>query len=55
MTTIHISKETKQKLDKLKIHRREPYEDLLKRLLMNWELKGRVVDETEINKGKKTK
>jgi len=33
MTTIHISKETKEKLDKLKIHPREPVGDVVKRLL----------------------
>jgi len=32
-TTIHISKETKERLDALKVHRREPYEDVIKRLL----------------------
>jgi predicted CopG family antitoxin len=32
-TTIHVSKETKEKLDKLKIHPREPYEDVIKRLI----------------------
>lgn len=34
-TTISISKETKDRLEKLKIHPREPYEDVLKRLLEN--------------------
>ncbi|MGC8936432.1 MAG: DUF7557 family protein [Candidatus Methanomethylicaceae archaeon] len=32
-TTIHISREIKEKLDKLKVHRREPYEDVIKRLI----------------------
>jgi len=32
-TTIHISRKTKKRLDELKIHRREPYEDVIKRLL----------------------
>jgi len=33
MTTIQVSKETKAKLEKLKVHPREPYEDVIKRLL----------------------
>jgi thymidine kinase len=33
ITTINISIETKENLDKIKIHRREPYEDVVKRLL----------------------
>jgi predicted CopG family antitoxin len=28
-----ITKETKEQLDKLKVHPREPYEDVIKRLL----------------------
>ena len=32
-STIQISINTKEKLDKLKVHDREPYEDVLKRLL----------------------
>jgi len=32
-TTIAVSKETKKNLDKLKIHPREPYEDVIKRLI----------------------
>ena len=32
-TTIHISEETKKELEQLKIHHREPYEDVIKRLL----------------------
>ena len=36
-TTIAISKETKEKLDRLKVHRREPYEDVIKRLIKKWE------------------
>lgn len=35
ITTIAISRETKLKLDKLKVHPREPYEDVIKRLLKN--------------------
>jgi len=31
--TILITRETHDRLDKLKIHRREPYEDVIKRLL----------------------
>ena len=33
ITTIKISQETKQKLDKIKIHPRETYEDIIVRLL----------------------
>jgi len=36
-TTIHISRETKGKLDKIKVHPREPYEDVIKRLIEKWE------------------
>jgi len=32
-TTIQISSEIKAKLDKLKVHPREPYEDVIRRLL----------------------
>ena len=32
-TTIQISEETKASLDSLKVHPREPYEDVIKRLL----------------------
>jgi len=32
-TTIQISKDTKTKLDILKVHEREPYEDVISRLL----------------------
>jgi len=32
-TTIKIGKETKKKLDKIKIHPRETYEDIILRLL----------------------
>jgi len=32
-TTVQISKETKAKLDRLKVHPREPYEDVIKRLI----------------------
>jgi len=34
-TTIHVSRGTKERLDKLKVHPREPYEDVIKRLLKN--------------------
>lgn len=34
-TTIQISKELKSLLDKLKVHPREPYEDVIKRLIKN--------------------
>jgi predicted CopG family antitoxin len=39
MTTMQISKETLSKLDKLKVHEREPYEDVIKRLLKEREAK----------------
>ena len=32
-TTIAVSKETKKILDRLKIHPREPYEDVIRRLI----------------------
>jgi predicted DNA-binding protein len=32
-TTIHLSHETKQELDKLKVHPRQPYEEIIKKLL----------------------
>ncbi len=34
-TTIRISKGLKKQLDKIKIHLRETYEDIIKRLLKN--------------------
>ncbi|MEM4004669.1 MAG: BfmA/BtgA family mobilization protein [Desulfurococcaceae archaeon] len=37
MTTIKVSVETKKRLDKLKVHPREPYEDVIKRLLEFYE------------------
>ena len=36
-TTIQISNEIKTKLDKLKVHPREPYEDVIKRLIETYE------------------
>jgi len=36
-TTIQISEETKQSLDSLKVHPREPYEDVIKRLLIQYQ------------------
>ena len=33
MTTIAISEETKEKLNRLKVHPREPYEDVIKKLI----------------------
>jgi len=33
MTTIQLSEETKDELDKLKVHPRETYEDVIKRLI----------------------
>ena len=32
-TTIKVTKRTKAALDRLKVHRREPYEDVIKRLI----------------------
>lgn len=32
-TTIKISKKTKERLDKLKVHHRESYEEILQRML----------------------
>jgi predicted DNA-binding protein len=32
-TTIHLSTETKQELDKLKVHPRQPYEEIIRKLL----------------------
>jgi len=37
MSTIKISEETKKKLDSLKIHFRETYEDVIKRLIQVYE------------------
>ncbi|MBO3801954.1 MAG: hypothetical protein QXS21_03855 [Thermoproteota archaeon] len=34
-STIRVSRETKKKLDKMKVHPREPYEDVIKRLMKN--------------------
>jgi len=36
-STIAVSNETKEKLDNLKVHSREPYEDVIKRLIERWE------------------
>ena len=33
ITTVKLSKRTKKELDKLKVHPREPYEDVIKRLM----------------------
>jgi len=35
-TSIRISKEVRAELDKLKVHRREPYDDVIRRLLEHW-------------------
>lgn len=35
-TSIQLSRETKDVLDKLKIHYRETYEDVIKRLIEFW-------------------
>ncbi|MEM3882122.1 MAG: hypothetical protein QXO23_01860 [Candidatus Methanomethyliaceae archaeon] len=32
-STIRVSRSTKKKLDELKVHPREPYEDVIKRLI----------------------
>ena len=32
-TTIKVSRETKEELDKLKIHQRETYDDVVRRLI----------------------
>lgn len=37
MTTIYLPKELKSRLDKLKIHPREPYKDVIQRMLAKWE------------------
>ncbi|MEM2560586.1 MAG: hypothetical protein QXH97_01950 [Candidatus Bathyarchaeia archaeon] len=37
MPLIKVSEETKKKLDKLKIHFRETYEDVIKRLIESYE------------------
>lgn len=31
--TIHVSEETKKRLDEIKVHRNEPYEEVVRRLL----------------------
>ena len=35
-TTITVSRRLKAELDKLKVHRREPYEDVIWRLIEKW-------------------
>ena len=35
-TTITVSRKLKSELDKLKVHRREPYEDVIWRLIEKW-------------------
>lgn len=35
ITTIKISEETKKKLDKLKVHPRQSYEEVIKKLVEN--------------------
>lgn len=39
ITTIRITKDLKTKLDKIKIHYRETYEDVIKRLVETYEHK----------------
>ena len=46
-TTIHVSRETKEKLDSLKVHPREPYEDVIVRLLQFYEKYRDVVEKLE--------
>lgn len=36
-TTIHITQGTKKRLDKLKVHKRETYEEVLKRVIDEYE------------------
>ena len=36
-TTVQIDLETKKRLDKLKVHPRKPYNDVIKRLLDHYE------------------
>ena len=38
-TTIRVSGQLKRKLDKLKIHPREPYEEAIERLIENGKIK----------------
>ncbi len=35
ISSIRVTKEFKEKLDKLKIHRREPYQEVIERLMKN--------------------
>jgi len=44
-TTIAVSKELKQKLDSIKVHPRETYEDVIKRLVEI--MKNSEVEDTE--------
>lgn len=37
MTTIKLSEATKKEMDKLKVHKRETYEDLIKRIIIKKE------------------
>jgi len=46
--TIHLSKETKGRLDKLKFHQREPYEEVIRRVLNN--MKGNECNRRDIKK-----
>lgn len=45
MTTIQISNNNRDKLDKLKVHEREPNDDVVKRLLDFWDRYKGVVDQ----------
>lgn len=34
--SIRVSKEVRAELERLKVHRREPYDDVIRRLLEHW-------------------
>ena len=40
VTTIRVREETKKRLDELKIHRREPYEEVILRLIKKIKKEG---------------
>jgi predicted CopG family antitoxin len=39
-TTVKIERETQQKLEKLKIHERQPYDEVIRELLLFFEKNG---------------
>ena len=45
-TTIKVTRELKERLDRLKVHPREPYNDVIGRLIDEREGTGRVSPET---------